>query len=191
MLVLFRALVRRPQFLAGLQIIVIVELDLSGAEAAFRNPGAEQLVLVKFSADQRKVRQLRDVRVSAVRRARVGQHHGVLAIAVFEKIVNPIHLNQPAAKRQVSLAVLDTVGNLVVVGGEAEFEVRKPSFGKYLLDDFLYRLVQKNAAIGLVTQEIEPWAQHQSVVEKIVDFFDPLSANKDTVEEANLTLVSL
>ncbi len=121
-----------------------------------------------------------------VRRAQIRQHHVVLAIGVFEKKVDAVLLHQTGAEREIGLAVLHAIGDVVVVGVRPEFEIVETRFGKDLLDNILDVLVEKNPAVGLVSEQEEPGTQHQMVFVVVVLLLGPAGQSQNAIEEALL-----
>jgi hypothetical protein len=99
-----------------------------------------------------------------VRGARVGQCHQMLAVGMFEEIVDSVLLHKAADEPQIGFAILHAVWNLLVVAIGSEFEVIESRLGEHLFDDILDILVEKNPAVGPVAEQPEPWTQNQFVV---------------------------
>src|SRR5664279_3674780 len=100
--------------------------------------------------DERDLRQIRD---RLVGRPRVRHHKSVLALDVLEKIIDSKVLHHPAAKRQIDFAVLDAVGDFLIVAGGSELKVGESRFFENVRNDFLDVLLQKNTTIGLSTEQ--------------------------------------
>src|SRR6185369_9394507 len=88
-------------------------------------------------------------------------------VLVLEIVVDAVLLHQARYERQIALAILHAILDLVVLPGGAILEIRaagKSRVGENLRDDFLDVLVEKDPAIGTVTKQPQPRSQHQSVV---------------------------
>ena len=123
-----------------------------------------------------------------MRGRQIRQHHGVLAIGVLEKIIDSILLHEAREERKIGFAILNAVGNFVVFAGGTKLKsVRsEPRLGEHVLDDLLDILVEKNSAIGPVSEQPKPRAQHESIVEN-TRCLHPLRLGQNAVEEAYLT----
>src|SRR6266436_8917707 len=71
MRVLLGRLLGRLQILFWLEVVIIIEMDLAGPEAALRNPVAERLFFVLVRSSTEVDRDLRQVRDGLMRGARI------------------------------------------------------------------------------------------------------------------------
>ena len=141
--------------LGGLEVVVVVEFDLTGAETAIRYPRIDLLFDAAIGIGLEMILDLRKVLDRAVGGARVGKNHRVLSILMLEIVVDPILLHQPGNEGEIGFTILDAVFDLVVVAGGAELEicsVGESGIREHLLDDVLHVFIKKNPAIGTMSQ---------------------------------------
>src|ERR1700686_4412363 len=139
---------------------------------------------------------LREVLDRTVGSTRVGKNHRVLSILMLEIVVDPILLHQPGSEGEIGFAILNAIFDLVVIAGGAELKIRsagESGIREHLLDNVFHVLIKKNPTIGAVSQQPEPWPQHQSVLRIVLLSAhlaaDPLRVGEDAAEKALLLLV--
>lgn len=111
----------------------------------------------------------------------------MLAVLVFEKIVNALLLHQAADEIEVGLPVL----NAIFKSGKRSFafnfgfKVGETAVLEYFLDDRWYFLFLEYPVVSGARQEPQPWPQREPIAEKLsLARTQSLRRNQDAIEHA-------
>ena len=174
-------------------VVVVAQLHLAGAEVP---PGAPVLdiflahLVAGLVGDEIDRRQPRH---RLVRRFRIGEDHRVIALRMFEIIVDAVLLHQAADEGEIGFAVLHAIFQLgiVLAGAQLIFAAGEIMRVEHLLDDLQRGLFMEDAAVGDARQQPQPRPQHDAVGVQILRHPRRLRFDHDAVEMPLLAVMRL
>src|SRR5450631_2833496 len=87
---------------------------------------------------------------------RIGDDHGVTSHLVLKEVEDAVLLHEPGNKVEVGFAILNAVLDRRVTAVELDRVIGKPTIFEDLFQDLLDRLVVKNLAIGVSSEQPRP-----------------------------------
>ena len=112
----------------------------------------------------------------------VRQHQGVLFLLVFEKVKNPLFLEEPGDEIEIGFPVLDRIFPGLVRSAEAKTHIVQGMLAEKGLDDLRHSLVLEDPAVGGLGQQPEPGNQGGGI--ECIPHFDGLVPSAASLAEA-------